>query len=343
MRSAMKLRAALVSTILLAACASSPDATPVDATVGDAAVDVATDRSPAVDTSEISDASGSSDASVDPRCAVCATYAAVDAGTITAGALDELSGIVESRTQPGIFFVHNDSGDRARFFAVDLEGHLRAEYRLPSAQAVDWEDLALGPCGAGQCLYLADTGDNDLVRAEYAVYRVAVPEVPATVPARVDPVDLSSTALPFRYDDGPHNVEAVAMHPATGDLYLFTKVDTGPVQVFAFPAAEQGMPSVRLHQVATLTLPPSLVNLVTGADFDPCGARLLVRMYTRLLEYDLAPGAALNTLFSGPARDVAFAAERQGEAVGWRADGSGYVTVSEGNNPALHAFRCAAR
>ncbi len=42
-------------------------------------------------------------------------------GTVAYEPIDELSGIVKSRTYPDVYWVHNDSGDEARIFAVDGE------------------------------------------------------------------------------------------------------------------------------------------------------------------------------------------------------------------------------
>src|SRR5206468_183531 len=123
----------------------------------------------------------------------CEAYAApTRTGTVTAPALTELSGIAASRANPGVLYVHNDSGDTARFFAIDQAGALLAEFDLPGVTAVDWEDIAVGPCGAGggSCVYLGDIGDNNLTRSDYAVYRVREPSVSAGQPLAA-PVDVA--------------------------------------------------------------------------------------------------------------------------------------------------------
>lgn len=326
----MTPRAAL-SFALLASCASP-------AASGDASVDVAAlDRGAA----DVSVDATASDVSAAPACASCTTYA-LEAGNprVASAELDELSGIVESRRTPGVFFAHNDSGDTARFFAIDARGRLLAEYALDGATAVDWEDVASAPCGAEQCLYFADIGDNNLARSDYAVYRVREPEAPASPPATVRPVDVPWERLPFRYPDGAHNAETLLAHGATGDLYVVTKVETGSSGVYRFPAASQGVTETTLTRVATLDLPASGAVLVTGGSLHPCEPRLLIRTYVRLFEYVLPEGRPLEAIFTATAREMPFRAERQGEAVGWRTNGRGYVTVSEGNGPPLNLFGC---
>ena len=40
-------------------------------------------------------------------------------GTVAHGSLDEISGLVVSRQNAGVLWVHNDSGDSARVFAMN--------------------------------------------------------------------------------------------------------------------------------------------------------------------------------------------------------------------------------
>src|SRR5207247_1030146 len=105
-------------------------------------------------------------------------------------------------------------------------GVLLAEFDLGGATNVDWEDIAVGPCSSGTCVFLGDTGDNDMNRTQYAVYRVAEPD-PAAGAKQMVP----STRLPFVYPDGPHNAEALLVHPTTGDVYVVTKVGGFTAQV----------------------------------------------------------------------------------------------------------------
>ncbi|MFN3690132.1 MAG: hypothetical protein ACK4UU_04320, partial [Fimbriimonadales bacterium] len=87
--------------------------------------------------------------------------------------IDEMSGIARSRTYEGVYWVHNDSGDRARLFPIRLDGSVvvppfvsrrdssdRAEdptvvyegVQIEGAVNIDWEDIALD----GDTLYIAD-------------------------------------------------------------------------------------------------------------------------------------------------------------------------------------------
>ncbi len=265
----------------------------------------------------------------------CVAYASTSSVTASDSRLDELSGIVEGRAHPGLFYVHNDSGDRARFFAVNVSGGVVGEYRLAGVTAIDIEDIAAAPCSEGRCLYLGDVGDNDRVRDGYVIYRVSEPAPAADVS------EVTATALPFRYADGAHNAETLVADPATHDLYVVTKEETGASGVYRYFAAMQTGAMAVLPRVASLELPVSGAQLVTGGDLHPCGGRLLIRTYVKLFEYERPAGAPFERVFEVTPREVAFRPERQGEAVGWCADGNGYVTVSEGGSPVLNLFACS--
>ena len=64
-------------------------------------------------------------------------------GAISAGYIDEASGLVASRKNPGVFWVHNDSGDAARVYALSREGKLLGIYQLDKVVAIDFEDIAI--------------------------------------------------------------------------------------------------------------------------------------------------------------------------------------------------------
>ena len=110
--------------------------------------------------------------------AACAGSLRVErTGTVRSPALDELSGIVASRSRPGTYWVVNDSGGGARVYAIGASGRLRQTVRVIGAPAVDWEDVALGPGPrAGiDYLYLADIGDNLARRRQIEVARIPEP------------------------------------------------------------------------------------------------------------------------------------------------------------------------
>src|SRR5882757_1899055 len=71
-------------------------------------------------------------------------------GRLPIRAMDEISGIAASGINPDIYYVHNDSGDTSRFFAILPTGKLKSTIYFKGdpreLQAVhDCEDIAVGP------------------------------------------------------------------------------------------------------------------------------------------------------------------------------------------------------
>lgn len=264
-------------------------------------------------------------------CTSCALGGAV---TLAAPAILEASGLTASRVHEGVFYVNNDSGDLPRFFAVDRDGALRGVISL-AANAVDYEDIAAGPCPAGRCVYVADIGDNDELRTSYTVYRVPEPEA-------LGDQTLSPEALRFVYPDGSHNAETLLVHPFTGEIAVVTKVKEGASGIYRANAGWTADAPMTLVAEGPLA-PPEGSPRFTAGSVHPAGRGVLLRTYTHLFFYAASgPQEPLaETLRRAPCA-LPVAAEPQGEGVGWTTAGDGYVTVSEGPSPPLHLATCAA-
>lgn len=252
--------------------------------------------------------------------------------------LGELSGLVASRSQPGILWAHNDSGDGPRFFAMGLSGEVVQTFILEGATAVDWEDIALGPCPGGTCLFLGDIGDNSRVRKDYAIYRVLEPQ------ANSGATVVAWERFPFEYPQGEkHNAEAIFMHPISGRLYLVTKLSTAPSEVYRFPLPFDSSRTAILERVIELTVPTITDGPVTAADVNVCGNRVLLRMTNRLVELVLPAGETeFERIFSAEPVPVPVAEEPVGEAVAYGADGETYFTAGERliDPASLYEHRC---
>lgn len=251
--------------------------------------------------------------------------------------IDEASGLAASRKHSGRYYVHNDSGDSARFFAIDEKGTDYGRYNVTNAEAVDWEDMAVGPCDQGSCLFLGDIGDNPENRDSYVVYRVAEP---ANLLAGEHSVE--AVALPFRYPDGSHNCETLMVHPTSGQIFVVTKKGSGPSGLYVFPKQTPGQ-EVVLEKLSELT-PSKGDNRFTAGDIHPAGAGILMRTYTSLFFYGLdaqgsARAAVKGSLATTPCT-VPASLEIQGETVAWMADGLGWLTVSEGSERPIIRVSC---
>src|SRR6267378_7379326 len=216
--------------------------------------------------------------------------------------LVESSGVAVSRAYPGVLWTHNDSGDGPYLYATDLRGTDRGALLVPGADAVDWEDISLGPCPvvfspqASACVYLADTGDNLEFRPFVTVY--AVPE-PAP-PERASDTSGTTSApavLRLRYPDGAHDVEAVYVSPRDTAVYLVSKGATrgSAIRVYrvdrrAWPTRDTASDIVVATLVQTLDIRPNSEagRVVTAGAVRSDGRLVALRTYSEI--YLFYPG-----------------------------------------------------
>ncbi len=234
--------------------------------------------------------------------------------------IHESSGVAVSRAHAGTFWTHNDSGDPI-LFAVDAQGRTAGRVRLAGASVEDWEDIALAPCPAGgDCLYVADIGDNDAERASITVYRVPEPAPGASESA-------PATAVRLRYPDGAHDAEALFV--LNGAIHVVTKGESGPIILYRAPANAGTGAEATLERVRELS--PGKVGRperITGADASPDGRWVVMRTLHEAAFYPAAELAGTGAL--SPRRvDLRGLDEKQGEGIGFAPDGSVFVT-SEG-------------
>lgn len=255
--------------------------------------------------------------------------------TPLAGGLAESSGAAVSGEQEGLVWTHNDSGWPAQLFAVDLAGAIVGTVTVHGAENVDWEDVALARCAAGDCLYVGDIGDNDRKREEIAVYRLPEPRVGSPGVRGVE-------RFAMRYPDGAHDAEALFVLPGE-EVYVVTKGDRRPALLFRYPGALRGGETVTLELVATLSEGPlELLERFTAGDASPDGEWVVLRSYQEVRFHRaaelLAGNAAPALRFS--LQDVE---EVQGEGVSFGPDGSVVLTGEGGFEDApgtIAVLRC---
>ena len=93
-------------------------------------------------------------------------------GKLDVRLVPEASGIVKSRRHPGVFWVHNDSGNPPSLFAIRADGRIVREFRLEIPN-IDWEDIAIDDQGH---LYIGDIGNNLGALPARAIYRIDEPD-----------------------------------------------------------------------------------------------------------------------------------------------------------------------
>jgi hypothetical protein len=245
----------------------------------------------------------------------------------------EASGLALSRRHDEVIWTHNDSGNETVLFAVNVSGQARGRVRVP-ARTRDWEDLSAGPCppfdkaqgGSGDCLYIADIGDNDLARRGVQMLRVPEPEPGADRTERPDVFTLV-------YPDGPHNAEALFM--VEGTVFIVTKDRDGKLYRSAAPLERGG--EVRLRRVGNLGL-----TGVTDAETSRDGRSVVVRTSREAVVYRAADFVGDNIR---PTLRIPIGNLREPQGEGVALDGDVLYLASERGawNPAgrLLSLRCS--
>ncbi|MEO6515019.1 MAG: hypothetical protein ABIP18_05155 [Steroidobacteraceae bacterium] len=253
-------------------------------------------------------------------------------GELPIATIMEASGIALSRSASRLY--HINDGDGAFFHVTDIQGGALQTVRVTGFMPQDIEDLGLGPCGTSTCLYLADTGDNAVRRQSV---QIAVIKETERFGAEVAP----ERVITARYPDGPHDAEAIAIHPS-GDLLLATKMrrgEQGPSLLFRLSAAqlaaggEQTFAVVGTIPVPALTeqLEQSPRRVVTAMNISPDGRRFVLLTYDAVIEFavDLKAGLPDNWVEGKTHHAAPIAALIQAEAIAYERDGRSILYSTE--------------
>lgn len=263
-------------------------------------------------------------------------------------AIDESSGLAASARSEDYFFTHNDSGDAARFFAVDRRGRTLATFRVTGADNEDWEDMARGRDAAGRpTLLLGDIGDNRRERTHLLIYQVPEPEVDrsrAAVKAETE----RAVRFEVRYPDGPHDAETLLCDLATGRVFIVTKsLRSSGVYASRGPLIT-GRPNVlaKISWVRFMSLPATTAALsdqfgrllATGGDISPDGSHVVLRTYTDAYEWKIS-GKDVAAAFRAAPKRFSLPATPQGEAAAYNTDGKSILFSSEKRGAPVHELQ----
>lgn len=262
--------------------------------------------------------------------------------------IDEMSGIVKSRRRANLYWVHNDSGDSARIFAIDGQGRSVLPtyskftfygdtpeagkkqwqgFEVLFARNVDWEDIAID----ANYLYLADIGNNGNARRDLAIYLVS--EIDPTASTRSAVIKKLPIAYPDQKEFPPKQLhyDSESLFVAGGKLYLITKhrVRTGFFSTDFEPGANlYRLDTSHADQANLLTRVDSHPGLTaaTGADLSPDGTTLAVISLNSLYLFRNPEGD--RWLSGGQERRIRLSqrAIRQAEGIAWEDDDTLLIT-----------------
>lgn len=236
--------------------------------------------------------------------------------------LEEASGLVASKANPGYLWTINDSGNPAEVFLLDDEAEIVMTCKLKKVDNRDWEDITIGPgpVAGKDYLYVGEIGDNEAKYDLKYLYRFEEPQFKKDKKITIEAFDTLIIKLP----DGARDMEAMAVDQLKGDFYFVSKREDN-VNVYWLQGGQ-------LVKGDTL-IPEKLISLpyhntvALGISFDT--HELLLKTYDEIYYWKKADSLTIvQTLLSQPIL-LNYTPEPQGEAVAWSLDGKGFYTLSE--------------
>lgn len=252
--------------------------------------------------------------------------------------LDEISGLAASRRSDGLYWVHNDAPRPATLTAIDSRGRRIGRLRLEGVRAVDWEDIASYELDGKRWLLIGDIGDNAAVRKDYELIAVEEPALPgdgASLQAR------PAWRQRFRYPDGSHDVESMAVDVRSRQVLLVTK--HAPPVIYSLPLGRARQAVVVATRLATLDFIPQpsgnellarfpaarLGGSPTGFDIDSSGTLAALLTYRDVWLFERAPGESWARALARKPRRLALPPMAQAEAVGFERHGRTILVSGE--------------
>ncbi len=215
-----------------------------------------------------------------------------------------------SALHPDVMWVHNDSGDSARLYALSLNTcDVVGELTLRNVDARDFEGIARGVDRQGRAvLWVGDIGDNLDSWESVAVYRVREPLTLGVKSVR-------AAEFRFTYEDRPHNAETILADPNSPQLWIVTK-QLASGGIYKLPAR---LSKSRINIAERVG---GVGGLVTDGSMNPNGTGFVLRDYFDAHLYSGSPPGEVTEKFPLPA-------QIQGEAIAFTATGDSLVIASE--------------
>jgi len=259
-------------------------------------------------------------------------------GKIESSEITESSGIVASKCQEDVFWTHNDSGDAAFIFALNQKGKKLGTWKVSGAANKDWEGIAtFQDVKTGKCLlYIGDIGNNERLKSELTIYRVAEPTVSDADKdsSKKNPSETETAeAIKFEYPETRHDAETLLVHPQSGDIYILSKRFSGAAGVYKLAANFSLEKPNTLKKIADFSVPAVPNGLLTGGDISPDGMRVVVCDYFSAYEIVLPKAAkSFDDIWTEKPLIVELGEREQGEAVAYSANGKSIFATSEKKN-----------
>jgi hypothetical protein len=269
----------------------------------------------------------------------------VVAGRLQEKDIDEASGMAASVRSDELLWVVNDSGDKARLYAIDVEGRKRGRIKLDGVSNRDWEDLASFVLDGQPYLLVADIGDNENKHDHVSLYAILEPDLTDDDKHTLEP----EWIVRFRYPEGARDAEAIAVDSVRNRVIVISKRDL-PASIYEVPLRPVDDSSVEARKLGSLrSLPQPKKEDVrfapmsrdwhwqpTAMDIARNDRVLIVMTYGAIYLYDRQPENDWPDRLTRPPLVFSLKNIRNAEAAALSANGESiFVTVEQKHAPLL--------
>jgi hypothetical protein len=233
----------------------------------------------------------------------------------------EASGIAASINNPGLLWIHNDSGNDPEVFLIDEKLNVVLTCKLNGATNRDWEDIAVGPGpdSTKNYIYIGEIGDNLSQHPIKIIYRFEEPVRGAEKSIAIKDVE----KITFQFSDGAKDAETVMINPLTRDLYVVSKRER-PVIIYKLPFPQSIKDTMNAKRIASVD-----AMEIVGGDISKDGKEILMKNIRNVFYWTVSDTSNIEeTLHQNP-KVLPYDKEPQGEAICFARDGSGYFTIGE--------------
>jgi hypothetical protein len=267
-----------------------------------------------------------------------------DGGTMTGRfvntQLREVSGMAPSRVHPNTFYVHNDSGDTSRFFAVNEKGELKGTYYFKGDEISflgvnDCEDITIGsgPEDGKEYIYLADIGDNAARRSEVRIFRMEEPDADSGVVEMV-----GSQMFTLTYPNGAQDAETIMIDPIEKLLYIVSKRQDSVI-VYIAPLDPGDKTPYMLQEVCKLHFEGKKRDkwIVSGS-ISRDGKQVMLKSMKKVYYWQRTGNEPIYETMQHMPLELPYEQHGQEEAICFSPDGKSYFIIGEGEHAGIYHY-----
>jgi len=242
--------------------------------------------------------------------------------------LKEISGL--TFLNDTVLIAHNDSGNEAVLYFLDLKGKIIHQTLVSNAKNVDWEDISTNGKGT---IFIADIGNNANKRKNLKIYCVASDSILYKEETEAKIIELSyedQKEFPPSHEQLHYDAEALSFY--NDSLYIFTKSHSKPfdglTSCYKLPA-KPGTYMLKAIQVIQLKERHESFDSVSAAEI--LGDKCYLLTYSGIEVFSLNKNPGIQETFSHEKR-ISFLKLTQKEALTVNKD---FIYIADEHNKTL--------